>query len=154
ELGPAPHLDTLLIDEPEVGLVHQCRGLERVPFGLRAHVAVSLPAQLAIHEWQELAQGRLVTPPPRLEQWGDVIGVGSGHPTLSAPREQRRAVCRGGRSGEAGRLRAPKRDDTPVGPRGQAVLARNACTNRELTVRECGPQFRFPRWRQAYRILI
>jgi hypothetical protein len=78
KVRPALPLDVFLIDEPQVGLVHEGGGPKRVPGRLPAHVTLGLPAQLAIDGRQQLIQRRLLATAPGLEQRGDVSMGGDG----------------------------------------------------------------------------
>lgn len=54
ELRAVPPVHALLVDEPEVRLVHQCSWLKRVVGALPVHVAGSKASQLIIDERQHL----------------------------------------------------------------------------------------------------
>ena len=70
-------LDSVHIDQTDVGFVDECRGLERVVGALASHVAPGQCVELLVDERNELVEGRFLTLAPREEQ---VSGVrSSGH---------------------------------------------------------------------------
>src|SRR5438046_1005890 len=54
----------LPLDEPEVGLIYQGGGLQRVARALMQHVMVRQPVQLVIDERGQFGKGRLVAIAP------------------------------------------------------------------------------------------
>ncbi len=67
-----------LVDEPQVGLVHQGGGLERVPRLFPPEIALGLPAQLVVDDGHEPVERGLVAAAPRLEQTGHAL-IGGCH---------------------------------------------------------------------------
>ena len=64
EVGAVVQRDAALIDQPQVNLVDEHRGLERVARTLTHHVAPRETAQLVVHERHELVECGLVTRAP------------------------------------------------------------------------------------------
>ena len=58
------------IDQPDVGFVHQRRGLEAVPRSLAGHAAPGDAMELAVHERNQPLQGSLVALRPLHQQPG------------------------------------------------------------------------------------
>jgi hypothetical protein len=54
----------LHVDEAKVGLVHQCRGLQRVAHALASHEAACNTAKLVMDERHERLEGCLVSSAP------------------------------------------------------------------------------------------
>jgi hypothetical protein len=58
EVRPVPPFDTVDINQPQVGLVHEGRRLQRMIRSLLSHVASRKPVELAVQQWnQSLARG-------------------------------------------------------------------------------------------------
>ena len=73
ELRAVPPIDALLVDEPEVGLVDERGGLERVVRAFAPHVCAGEPAQLGVDEGKELLVGGPVALAPVDEEPRDVV---------------------------------------------------------------------------------
>ena len=56
--------DLLRINQPEVGLVDQRRGLQGVSGAFLPHKTFGNAAQFGVHEWNEAFQGRRITVTP------------------------------------------------------------------------------------------
>ncbi len=67
-----------LVDEPQVGLVHQGGGLEGVARVLPLQIALGLAVQLLVNDGDELVQRGRVAAAPRLEQTGHAL-IGGCH---------------------------------------------------------------------------
>ena len=63
-MRPVLPLDVFDVDEPQVGLVDERRGLKRVAGPLVAHVPSRNPAQLVVDERDELIEGGLLSASP------------------------------------------------------------------------------------------
>jgi hypothetical protein len=57
ELCPIPPVHLSLIDQPEIGLVHERRRLQRVGVALTRQVATGKPPELLIHERKQFLPG-------------------------------------------------------------------------------------------------
>ena len=82
EVGPVLPVDVLDVDQPEVGLVHQRRGLQAVPAALARQAAPRDPAQFIVYERNQLVEGGLIAFPPCEEQSGDLVGIVGNEPIL------------------------------------------------------------------------
>ena len=72
EVRAVAPLHAPLIDEPQVALVHERGGLERVLASLAAHGALGVPAQLLVDRGDEPVRRGLVAASPGEEEPGDV----------------------------------------------------------------------------------
>ena len=68
-------VDVLLTHQPQVSLIDERRGLQRVAGSLSTHVVVRQPVKLRLNQRQQLIQGRLIATAPIREQlryfvWG------------------------------------------------------------------------------------
>jgi len=80
EVGPAPPVDARLVDEPDVRLVDEGRGLERVPGPFLGHALLGDLAQLVIDQDQEPIRRGAIRRAGRLDQARDfVLGRVCGH---------------------------------------------------------------------------
>src|SRR5206468_1646933 len=70
-IGP---LRARLVDQPQVGLVNQCGGAERVVGALAPELVVGDAAQLFVDDGEQPIHGAGVAGPPGKEQIGDVRG--------------------------------------------------------------------------------
>ena len=68
-------LDALDVDEPQVRLVHESRGLQTVPEALAGHAPSSDALQLAVDVRDQRIEGRLVATSPGQQQARDLSGV-------------------------------------------------------------------------------
>ena len=64
EMGSVLPVHVALIDQPQIDLVHQRRGLERVPRPLAAKLSCRDPAQLFVDEREQLIERTLVAATP------------------------------------------------------------------------------------------
>jgi hypothetical protein len=71
EVRPVLPRDTLLPDQPEIGLVNECCRLKRVIATLLSQVGGRPPTKLRVDEWSELIACAQVAAPPRLQQGAD-----------------------------------------------------------------------------------
>src|SRR5258708_24827437 len=71
-MRPVLPLHVFPIDQPEVRLIHQRRGLEDVPRPLASHVTGGHPVQLLVDERRQVVHRRLIPVPPGDQQLGDV----------------------------------------------------------------------------------
>ena len=72
-------LHALRVDQPEIGLVDERRGLQAVPGALAGQAVTRDAMELGVHGLHELLERSAVAAAPCLEQLGDVDG------TLGAP---------------------------------------------------------------------
>src|SRR5262249_32740181 len=75
EVSPVLPVDAPLIDETEVGLVHEGGRLERVIGSLGPEVGGGEPPQLPVNEWQEPVEGARFAAAPFLEKRSDISGL-------------------------------------------------------------------------------
>ena len=68
------NLGARLAHQPQIGLVHQRRGLERVPGPLAAQTARREPAQLVVDQREDLVEHLGAAGAPLLEQERDLAG--------------------------------------------------------------------------------
>ena len=68
------------IDEPQVGLVDERRGLQAMAAPFTAHASPGDLLQLPLHERNHPAEGRLVAVSPREQQLGDLGWMGRHWP--------------------------------------------------------------------------
>jgi hypothetical protein len=71
EMRPVLPRDTLLPDQPEIGLVNECCRLKCVIATLVSQVGGRSPTKLRVDEWSELIARAQVAAPPRLQQGAD-----------------------------------------------------------------------------------
>jgi hypothetical protein len=64
EVGPAFEVDAALLDEPEVRLVNERRGLQRVAVPLTAKLPGGNSTQLGIDHWQQGFEGVAIPATP------------------------------------------------------------------------------------------
>jgi hypothetical protein len=74
EMGAVLPLHLLHVDEPEIGLVDQGGGLQRVTTSFEAHVTARDTVRLVVDERNQLVERRLVAAAPCKEQGGRVPG--------------------------------------------------------------------------------
>ena len=67
-------LDPADINQAEIGLVHECRGLEHVTGALTCHVALGNPPELVVHERQQFLHRLFASTPPLEEERRQVMG--------------------------------------------------------------------------------
>ena len=60
-----------IVHQVQIGLIQERGGLERVAYGLPAHVMVREPMQFGMHQRKQFRQRFLVTVAPRAEQLRD-----------------------------------------------------------------------------------
>ena len=60
------------VDQSQIDLIDESRGLEGVAGTLTSHHAFREPVQLVMHEWYELLERRLIAAGPGQQQLGDV----------------------------------------------------------------------------------
>ena len=75
EVRPVPPIDLPLIYQPQVGLMNQRRGLERVSGAFMTQLPSSDATQLRIDQWQQPVEGLSIAPTPIIEQRRDVWRV-------------------------------------------------------------------------------
>jgi hypothetical protein len=64
EMNTIPPLDSMDIDQPQISLVHQGGGLERMARPLARHHTFGEPMQLFVHERHELLERGLIALAP------------------------------------------------------------------------------------------
>ena len=67
--------DILRVDQPEIGLVDEDRGLEAVTRALSRHAALRDLVEFPVDERNQSLEGTLVAPPPFEKEPGDSRGV-------------------------------------------------------------------------------
>ncbi len=67
-------LDGRAVGQPQVGLVHERGGLQRVAGPLVGEVFAGHAAQVLVDDGQKLLAGLRLAGAPRLEQAGDLVG--------------------------------------------------------------------------------
>jgi hypothetical protein len=65
ELGAILPLDLTDIDQPEIRLINQSRGLQRMTGTLSRHVSPCGPVQFPIDQWKQLLQSSVISIAPR-----------------------------------------------------------------------------------------
>ncbi len=102
-------------DEPQPGLVHEPRRLERVARALSLHRALGQPVEPLVDQREELFRGGLVAAAHALEERGGVVSPPHGHPSiLRGAREG--ANPRGRQGGKTARKKNPGfRGGSPAG---------------------------------------
>src|SRR6476469_1493056 len=93
KVGPALPDRLGVIDQPQVGFIENRGRLQRVAGPLPAHVMVSEPVQLRMHQRKQLLQRSVVSVAPLAEQFGHRLSRGwrRGHEGLSPRRIVSRA---------------------------------------------------------------
>ena len=66
------HATAFAVDQPEIGLVDERRGLEAVARALSRHAAPRDAVKLPVDERNQPLEGALVAPPPFEKQPGDL----------------------------------------------------------------------------------
>ena len=72
-------VNLFLIDQPEISLVYQRRGLQRVARALTSHVVMGQPMQLTIDQGQQSVERRPVTITPGDKQLSHFLWRGCRH---------------------------------------------------------------------------
>src|SRR5262245_38195799 len=98
--------DPLLVDEAQVGLVYEGRGLERVARPLRAKVGRRSPLEVGVEELHQLLDDATVALPPGEEKVRHLAPGPRRHRAISCI-ERRLAVCQKTRRREERRRTAP-----------------------------------------------
>jgi hypothetical protein len=73
---PIPPIHAPLVNEPQIHLVHQGRGLERMAGSLTPKMPRRHPTELRVDQRQQLIECALVTSAPVTEQCRDFAGSG------------------------------------------------------------------------------
>lgn len=81
-MGPILPLDLLGVDQPQVRLIHEGRGLQTVPAALARHAAPRNPPQLVVYQGDQLVEGGLVAFSPCEEKSGDLVRAAGNAPIL------------------------------------------------------------------------
>src|SRR5262249_59843137 len=68
ELGTTAQMEPTTVDEPQVRLVHQSRGLESMLRPFTSHIMASQPAEMIVHDGRELTKRVCVAAFPRQQQ--------------------------------------------------------------------------------------
>src|SRR5207247_8652415 len=72
-LAPAPPVDAPLLDQPQIELVHERRGLQRVIAALAPQGRGGQPSKLRIDQWEQPVTSFQVPVAPVREQLGDLL---------------------------------------------------------------------------------
>src|SRR6266699_50828 len=67
------------VDKPQITLVHETRGLQRIVTAFTAHIGTRQLAEFRIHERRQFSQRRIVAVAPGLQQSGYPIRRESRH---------------------------------------------------------------------------
>jgi len=78
EVRPVLPADARQVHQPDVGFMDQSRGLKGSAIA-RPHVPPGQPLQLPVHMRDQIVQGRRLSPPPGLQQAGDLLACGDFH---------------------------------------------------------------------------
>jgi len=78
EVGAILPLHPLQVDEAQVALVDQRRGLQRVVLTLAGHVPPRQPSELFVHERNELVEGLRFAAPPCQEEFCRLCAIRGG----------------------------------------------------------------------------